>query len=63
MENMTTHTVVRNDEEQYSIWPVGRTLPLGWEAVGFSGSEEACLEHINEVWQDMRPASLRRAMD
>ena len=25
--------VVMNDEEQYSIWPVGPAIPLGWRAV------------------------------
>lgn len=54
------HAVVVNDEEQYSIWPVGRDLPAGWRADGFTGTEEECLAYIDEVWTDMRPASLRR---
>lgn len=57
------HSVVVNDEEQYSIWPVGRELPAGWRADGFTGTEEECLAYIDEVWTDMRPASLRRWMD
>jgi uncharacterized protein YbdZ (MbtH family) len=57
------YVVVMNDEEQYSIWPEGRDLPLGWATDGFSGLKQACLEHINEVWQDMRPLSLRRWME
>lgn len=52
--------VVVNDEEQYSIWPVHRTLPAGWTDVGVAGSKEQCLEHIETVWTDMRPLSLRR---
>ncbi|WP_447008014.1 MbtH family protein [Saccharothrix isguenensis] len=56
------YQVVVNDEEQYSIWPEGRDVPLGWTATGFSGPRDACLEHIASVWTDMRPASLRRAM-
>jgi len=55
--------VVANHEEQYSIWPVGRELPPGWRATGFAGSKEACLTHIDEVWTDMRPLSLRQRMD
>jgi MbtH protein len=51
--------VVTNLEEQYSIWPVDRPLPLGWKATGFTGSREVCLDHISEVWTDMRPLSLR----
>jgi MbtH protein len=55
--------VVINDEEQYSIWPVGRDMPAGWHEVGFSGPKQECLDHIDEVWTDMRPASLRRVME
>ncbi len=53
--------VVRNDEEQYSIWPVDRALPLGWSAVGTQGNKADCLAYIETVWIDMRPLSLRRA--
>lgn len=56
------HAVVVNDEEQYSIWPVGRELPAGWRADGFTGTEPECLAYIDETWTDMRPASLRRWM-
>jgi 4'-phosphopantetheinyl transferase len=50
---------VVNDEEQYSIWPVDRELPLGWSAVGKTGSGGDCLDYIEEVWTDMRPKSVR----
>jgi MbtH protein len=53
------YDVVMNHEEQYSIWPAGRQIPEGWSATGFSGTKEECLEHIKEVWTDMRPKSLR----
>ena len=56
------YIVVVNDEEQYSIWPEGREIPLGWRAEGTSGSREACLDHIEKVWTDMRPRSLREAL-
>jgi MbtH protein len=56
------YDVVVNDEEQYSIWPVGRAVPAGWNTVGVNGSREECLEHIDQVWTDMRPKSLRLAM-
>jgi MbtH protein len=58
-----TYAVVVNDEEQYSIWEADLAPPAGWRADGFEGSREACLAHIDEVWTDMRPASLRDAMD
>ncbi|GAB2479447.1 MbtH family protein [Streptosporangium sandarakinum] len=54
--------VVVNDEEQYSVWPVGRSNPDGWHDEGFAGSREECLAHIERVWTDMRPRSLREAM-
>ena len=53
------HTVVVNDEEQYSVWPAGRELPAGWTREGTVGSKEECLDHIERVWTDMRPKSVR----
>jgi len=55
--------VVVNDEEQYSLWPADREPPAGWRRAGYTGTEDECLAHIEEVWTDMRPASLRRWMD
>ncbi|MFV2113729.1 MbtH family protein [Micromonospora sp. LOL_025] len=57
------YQVVLNDEEQYSIWLDGRDVPAGWRAEGTIGTREQCLNHIDEVWTDMRPLSLRRRMD
>lgn len=56
------YTVVINHEEQYSIWPVFKPVPSGWQEVGKFGSKAECLAHIKVVWTDLRPASLRRAM-
>ncbi len=53
------YTVVRNDEEQYSIWPADMETPAGWHELGVSGTKAECLEHIERVWTDMRPLSLR----
>ncbi|MDP9845757.1 MbtH family protein [Streptosporangium lutulentum] len=55
------YRVVVNHEEQYSIWPEGQDIPDGWRADGFSGGKEECLAHIDQVWTDMRPLSVRRA--
>lgn len=55
--------VVRNEEEQYSIWLADKPIPEGWRADGTSGSRRECLDHIEEVWTDMRPRSLRERMD
>ncbi|WP_411084002.1 MbtH family protein [Streptomyces sp. cmx-18-6] len=57
------YLVVLNDEEQYSIWEADRELPAGWHAEGTEGPRQHCLDRIEEVWTDMRPASLRRRME
>jgi MbtH protein len=57
-----TFQVVVNDEEQYSIWPAEQEPPAGWRPAGFTGAREDCLAHIDAVWTDMRPKSLRIAM-
>lgn len=54
--------VVVNHEEQYSIWPADRDLPLGWQATDKVGNHDECVEYIETVWSDMRPKSLRKAM-
>jgi MbtH protein len=55
--------VVLNQEEQYSVWPGDRENPAGWFDEGTSGTSSECLDHIVEVWTDMRPRSLREAME
>jgi MbtH protein len=54
--------VVLNHEEQYSLWFTDRDLPLGWTEEGFRGSKAECLAHIEKIWTDMRPLSLRKKM-
>ena len=58
----TIYKVVVNHEEQYSIWPADRENALGWNDAGYSGTKAECLAYIKEVWTDMRPLSLRKAM-
>ena len=53
------YRVVVNDEEQYSIWPVEMENALGWRDEGTVGTKAECLAHIERVWTDMRPKSLR----
>jgi len=62
-EDTRTYRVVVNDEEQYSIWPLERELPLGWRDGGKQGLKAECLAYIEQVWTDMRPLSLRRKME
>lgn len=58
-----SYCVVVNAEEQFSIWPQGRDLPPGWSSVGTTGNKAECIAYIKEHWVDMRPRSLRQAMD
>jgi MbtH protein len=62
-EDTTIYKVVMNHEEQYSIWPAHRELPLGWNDAGPTGPKDECLAYIKEVWTDMRPLSLRVKME
>ncbi len=62
-QDLTVYNVVVNQEEQYSIWPADRGLPLGWREAGKRGTKEECLAYIKEVWTDMRPLSLRKKME
>jgi MbtH protein len=63
MNDDTHYYVVRNDEEQYSLWHAATQPPAGWRPVGFSGTKADCLAHIERVWTDMRPRSARAPMD
>ena len=61
-----TFYVLVNEEEQYSLWPTFAEVPQGWRIVhgadGHAGRQE-CLDYVDEHWTDMRPKSLRDAMD
>lgn len=61
-EDSTVYQVVVNHEEQYSIWPADREPPNGWRSVGPKALKGECLGYIEQVWTDMRPLSLRKAM-
>jgi MbtH protein len=62
-DDTRTYAVVLNDEEQYSTWPEDRQLPAGWRREGTTGSKAECLARIEQLWIDMRPASLRRWLE
>ncbi len=55
--------VVVNAEKQYSYWFVDRPLPAGWESTGFVGSRSECLAEVDNIWTDMRPLSVQKAVD
>ncbi|GHE29401.1 MbtH family protein [Streptomyces capitiformicae] len=62
-ESCEDFVVVRNHEDQYSIWPAELSLPRGWTAEQVRGPRADCLEYIDRVWTDMRPRGLRQATD
>jgi MbtH protein len=62
-EDRTEYVAVVNHEEQYSIWPADRELPLGWSDAGKRGIKSDVLAWIEEIWTDMRPKSLRERME
>jgi MbtH protein len=62
-DDTRTYKVVLNHEEQYSIWLADRDNAPGWRDEGTTGTRAECLEHIDRVWTDMRPLSLRERMD
>ena len=51
---------VVNSEGQYSIWFAERGLPPGWFEAGQPGTKDECLDHIAQVWTDIRPLSTRK---
>ena len=55
--------VLINHEEQYSLWPADLAVPGGWEETGVCTSKEECDKYLEETWTDMRPKSLRIALD
>ena len=62
-QDTTVYHVVVNHEEQYSIWPAHKPLPEGWRQADKTGLKQECLDYIATVWTDMRPLSLRKALD
>lgn len=62
-ESDAPHVVVINDEEQHALWAAGLAVPAGWSTVFGPASKAECLAYVNEHWTDMRPLSLRRAME
>lgn len=63
IDDKVDYIVVLNGEEQYSILSADREIPAGWAVEGFRGARQECLDHIDRVWTDMRPLSVRRRME
>ncbi|MGY0055245.1 MbtH family protein [Streptomyces sp. LZ34] len=55
--------VLMNGEEQYSLWPSFIEVPEGWRVALEETDRQVCVDFIEKNWTDMRPKSLRDAMD
>ncbi|GAB7051368.1 MbtH family protein [Catenuloplanes indicus] len=55
--------VLVNDEGQHSLWPEFAEVPAGWQTVFGPSARDAALAYVEQHWTDMRPRSLREAMD
>jgi MbtH protein len=55
--------VLINHEEQYSLWPADLPVPGGWSETGVCAAKDECDKYLEETWTDMRPKSLRIALD
>lgn len=55
--------VLVNDERQYSLWPAFLPVPDGWTVDHTEDTRQACLDHVERHWTDMRPQSLVAAMN
>ena len=45
-----TYFVVRNERDHHSVWPTVKPIPDGWEALGFVGNRNQCLDWIEANW-------------
>ncbi|MFJ3218228.1 MbtH family protein [Kitasatospora sp. NPDC086801] len=52
------YLVLVNGEGQHSLWPAFAVVPEGWEKVFGAARRQACLDHIEQAWPDIRPRSL-----
>ncbi len=62
-EIVELHLVLKNCEEQYSLWPYYKEIPIAWKKVFGPKPKEDCLKYVKENWTDMRPLSLRKQME
>lgn len=58
-EETRRYAVFVNDAGQHGLHPVGAPAPGGWRPVGFAGTEDECVRHVDEHWTDTRPLHLR----
>lgn len=58
-----TFFVLVNGEGQHSLWPAFAAVPAGWAVTHGPDTRQACLDHVEANWTDMRPRSLAASME
>lgn len=56
------YMVLRNEENQHSLWPSFIDVPAGWTVVLAETARQDCLDYIQANWTSLRPASLEREL-
>jgi len=57
-DNDGTFLVLRNSEDQHSLWPSFAPVPAGWDIAHSEGSRQECLDYVEANWTDIRPRSV-----
>ncbi len=55
-DQQAEYCALLNDQDQYSLWPAALDVPAGWSVVFGPAGRQACLDHIEAQWTDIRPA-------
>jgi len=53
--------VLRNVQQQYSLWPDFRAIPPDWTIVFGPAARTECAEWLEQHWQDILPVAARKA--
>lgn len=52
------YTVLRNPQNQHSLWPAVMAVPDGWSVVHGPGPRVDCLAYVRQYWVDLRPSDV-----
>lgn len=47
--------VLKNDQEQYSLWPTFHEIPRGWHLVFGPDLRSACIQYVEQHWDSIYP--------
>jgi MbtH protein len=52
------YQLVMNLQNELSIWPEGKDLPVGWRSTGISGCKQDCLDYITDLDAPLMPCDM-----